>query len=131
MAAAIFEWLDFGRDFQDRIANACQPVTSVALGEKFGFDHSSVIGDSQKFHRFARDLFMDAVFHNQSTGGHNLAAIFSELGHGTITLPGNIRKKVQRMAARGKIEQLGFRLQTFEPAWFPQWKSRGKVESRG
>ena len=77
-AVPILERFYCGCDFQHRVTHRRQAVAAVSRREEFGFDHAGPIGEGEKFHRFAGDLVVGALFDNESAGDNLLADVFTQ-----------------------------------------------------
>ena len=76
IATAILEWLDFRRDFQNRITHGCQPIRFVGSSEQFGFDQR--VGDGCTVDRDQRAVFARTVFMNRACEQILTRSAFSE-----------------------------------------------------
>src|ERR1043166_481303 len=118
MAAAVFERFDSSGDFQHTIADGIQAVRFVGFGEQFGLHYAGEVGDGDELHRFAGDLVEEALLDDQTTGNDLLAKMVVEPVDRAISIPGNIRKQFERMAANWIAEEFLFGAQTLEASGF-------------
>ncbi len=86
--------------YRHRVADRCQPITSIRRDEKFGFNDPGPVGERQEFHRFAGHLIMGAPFDNQPEFRHGMRNVrampphASKVGHrGGYTLRVNLVTK--------------------------------------